>query len=92
MSHPSLVFKKQKEKQFKETLENLVVDIEHLDRKYRELKETDLTVNTLAEFTERMNVFEQKMDTIISILSEALKPSMNESELLSYLQTELTKK
>ena len=61
--HKSLVFRQPVEKQFKEILEQFSPQLEQLKLKYEELKETDLTVCTLAELTDRLNRFEQKMDT-----------------------------
>lgn len=91
--HPSLaLIKKPAEKQFKETLQNFSVEIEHLTRKYEELKETDLTVNTLTELSTRLNMFEQKLDSLISAITENIQSASAEVELMAFLKQQQTKK
>ena len=93
--HPSLALKQSirdkehTEKQFVETLKCATSQIELLKNKYLELKEIDLTVTTLIELTDRLNRFEQKLDSLLSVLSQNLVPSPVEAELLAYLQTKL---
>ena len=84
--HASLKYMNKKKQSFNETISDLTSNIEHLQQKYADLQEADLTVNTLTELTARLNSFEEKLDLLVGLLQENLKESSSEVELLAFLK------